>query len=323
MLKASAIAQDVYLSLVNSIKQEISKTRNELQKQKAICYWKIGRHIAKHLLNNKGKSGYNERLYTRLTHDLKIDVRTLQQAVTFYKSFPIPCARTQLNWTNYRDLLTISDQSSRDALFNKVKTASVSTRELQSQIKHIKMKKLRSDVTLEINKGTLYTYRTDTQAFIKPARGRSVVDVGFGLLRELPSRNIAGSAPDTVVESRIEKGGFVLVESQRTTNDLYTYQAYLDYVIDGDTVVFYVDLGFRTYDRQKLRLRGIDCPEIATPEGKIAKTFIEEKLKRAKIITIKTYRKDKYDRYLADIFVGSKEIFLNQTLLDEKMAVAY
>ena len=33
--------------------------------------------------------------------------------------------------------------------------------------------------------------------------------------------------------------------------------------------------------------------------------------------------KDKYDRYLADIFVGSKEVFLNQKLLDERLAVAY
>ena len=121
----------------------------------------------------------------------------------------------------------------------------------------------------------------------------------------------------------MENGKFVLVKSQRTTSDLYTYRAYLDYVIDGDTIVFYVDLGFRTYSRQKLRLRGIDTPELPTPKGKKAKTFVEEILKKPKLITIKTYRKDKYDRYLADIFVGSKEIFLNQKLLDEKLAVAY
>lgn len=85
----------------------------------------------------------------------------------------------------------------------------------------------------------------------------------------------------------------------------------------------YVDLGFRTYSRQKLRLRGIDTPELPPTEGVKAKAFVEEILKRSKIITIKTYRKDKYDRYLADIFVGSKEIFLNQKLLDEKLAAAY
>jgi endonuclease YncB( thermonuclease family) len=159
--------------------------------------------------------------------------------------------------------------------------------------------------------------------FIETTEGRSVVDVGFGLLREVPSRNIEGLAPGTVVESRIENEGPVLVESLRTTTDLYTYRAYLDYVIDGDTIVLYVDLGFETYSRQKLRLRGIDTPEIATTEGENAKTFVEEILKRSKTITIKTYRKDKYDRYLADVFVGSKEIFLNQQLLDEKLAVAY
>ncbi len=208
-------------------------------------------------------------------------------------------------------------------LFNKEKNERITARELRSQIKHVKMKERRSDVTLDVKQGTLYTYLTDTQSFIKETKGRSVVDVGFGLLRELPSRNIAGLAPDTVVESRIEKGGFVLVKSQRTKSDLYTYRAYLDYVIDGDTVVFYVDLGFRTYSRQKLRLRGIDTPELPTPKGKKAKTFVEEILKKPKIITIKTYRKDKYDRYLADIFVGSKEVFLNQMLLDEKLAVGY
>jgi hypothetical protein len=113
MPKVNALSEnapEVYRNLVNTIRQEITKTRDELQKQKAICYWKIGRHITKHLLNNKGKAGYNERLYSRLGHDLKIDVRTLQQTVSFHKSFPIPTARSQLKWTHYRELLKISDQ---------------------------------------------------------------------------------------------------------------------------------------------------------------------------------------------------------------------
>ena len=173
---------EVYLSLVNSIKQEITKTRDELQRQKAICYWKIGRHIDKHLLNNEGKTGYGERLYPRLSHDLKINVKTLREAVAFHRSFPIPDARPVLSWTHYRDLLKITDQNSRDILFNKVKNERVTTRELQSQIKHIQQAKRRSDVTLDVKQGTLYTYLTDTQDFIKPVRGRSVVDVGFGLL---------------------------------------------------------------------------------------------------------------------------------------------
>jgi len=169
MPKVSALSDNApgaYLDLVNTIRQEITKTRDELQKQKAVCYWKIGRHIAGHLLNNQGKSGYRERLYPRLTHDLKIDERTLRQTVAFYRSFPIPGARSQLSWTHYRDLLKISNQDLRVALFEKIKSRRVTTRQLQSQIKHIKKKRPQSDVTLEINKGTLYTYLTDTPVLL-------------------------------------------------------------------------------------------------------------------------------------------------------------
>ena len=313
---------DVYLNLVNSIKQEITKTQDELQRQKAVCYWKIGRHISKHLLTNQERAGYKKQLYPRLVNDLKIDERTLQQAVKFHKSFPIPTPGSELSWTNYRELLKISDQGLRDSIFQQVKDTRVTARELRAQIKQIK-REGQADVTLEVNKGTLYTYRTDSQKFIEAAKGQTVIDVGFGLLREVPSRKLDGLAPGTVVESQIEKGSSVLVESLRTTSDLYTYRGYLDYVIDGDTVVLYVDLGFGTYSRQKLRLRGIDTPELKTPEGEKAKAFVVEILKKPKLIKIRTYRKDKYDRYLADIFVGSKEVFLNQKLLNEKLAAAY
>ncbi len=50
MSNMSAISRNdpaVYRNLFNTIKQEITKTRDELQKQKAVCYWKIGTHIPK------------------------------------------------------------------------------------------------------------------------------------------------------------------------------------------------------------------------------------------------------------------------------------
>ena len=157
MPKASALSDNapvVYRNLVDTIRQEITKTQDKVQKQKAICYWKIGRHIAKHLLNDQGKSGYNKRLYARLGHDLKINERTLLQTVSFYRSFSIPNPGSELSWTNYRDLLKIPDQTSRDALFDKVKAKRVTARELRSRIKHIK-RQAQPDVTLKINKGTL------------------------------------------------------------------------------------------------------------------------------------------------------------------------
>ena len=40
-------------------------------------------------------------------------------------------------------------------------------------------------------------------------------------------------------------------------------------------------------------------------------------------LAIKTYRREKYGRFLADIFPGEKQSFLNQELLDNKLATVY
>ena len=50
--------------------------------------------------------------------------------------------------------------------------------------------------------------------------------------------------------------------------DWFPFQARLERVIDGDTMVFRVDLGFRTRKEVQVRIKGIDTAEIyGTPEG--------------------------------------------------------
>ena len=81
---------------------------------------------------------------------------------------------------------------------------------------------------------------------------------------------------------------------------------------------------------EKLRLRGLDCPEVATPEGRAAKRFTESIVRLGHEVLVNTTKPDKYDRYLADVFVpseatgsaeatdtaGSSEVFLNNLLLE-------
>jgi endonuclease YncB( thermonuclease family) len=92
-------------------------------------------------------------------------------------------------------------------------------------------------------------------------------------------------------------------------------------VIDGDTLWAQIECGFDTVIREKLRLRGIDCPELSTPEGKKAKDFSSKKLPAGSTIVITTHKDDKYGRYLADIFCGEEKVFLNQELLNNRLAV--
>ena len=113
---------------------------------------------------------------------------------------------------------------------------------------------------------------------------------------------------------------------------MFTYKAKVRKIIDGDTLIARVHLNFRMFLTQKFRLRGIDCPEITTPEGKRAKRFVEERLKGFDCIVIKTHKDttDKYERYLADIFYLSNGVdadtiareghYLNQDLLDAGLA---
>ena len=70
--------------------------------------------------------------------------------------------------------------------------------------------------------------------------------------------------------------------------------------------------------RQKLRLRGIDSPELNTPEGQKAKKFAETRLNFAAAVIITTTKPDKYDRYLSDVWIDG--VNLNKLLLEQGLA---
>ena len=114
---------------------------------------------------------------------------------------------------------------------------------------------------------------------------------------------------------------------------LYTYRCRIEEVVDGDTLWAVIDLGFKTRIRQKLRLRGVDAPEPHTEEGRKAKGYLQKRFGENPDAVIKTYKSDKYDRYLTDVFylpgesdssrVAREGKFINQELLDRGLARLY
>lgn len=100
----------------------------------------------------------------------------------------------------------------------------------------------------------------------------------------------------------------------------YRYKAEVVGVYDGDTIRCNIDLGFGVwlYD-QRIRLRGIDAPEVRGPER-------EEGLRtrdwlRAKV-ELQTYKdkQGKYGRWIADVFIGGQCI--NELLVHLALAEA-
>ncbi len=107
---------------------------------------------------------------------------------------------------------------------------------------------------------------------------------------------------------------------------MYEYKAFVLKIIDGDTIDVDLDLGFKIHTKQRLRLYGINTPEIRgeeREEGLKSKKFVESHLPVGKEILVKT-QKDKtgkYGRYLATIIVDG--VNLNELLIAEGLAERY
>jgi micrococcal nuclease len=121
---------------------------------------------------------------------------------------------------------------------------------------------------------------------------------------------------------------------------LYTYSAEVLKVVDGDTLLLNIDIGFKTKMEHKVRLRGINCAEAGTNKGEDAKCFVQSELQKSvpqdnhsalPTVIIQTYKAGKFGRYIVDVyylpFEAEKErivkegLCLNQVLVDKKLAV--
>lgn len=101
------------------------------------------------------------------------------------------------------------------------------------------------------------------------------------------------------------------------------YPARVIRVVDADTIDVTVDKGFNDRSDMKLRLYGIDAPELSTDAGKAARAFMRELLPPGTLIIVRT-RKDKqekYGRYLAEVWLG--DVSVNERLVEAGHATPY
>jgi len=135
---------------------------------------------------------------------------------------------------------------------------------------------------------------------------------------------------DLYKEGKTKKKGRGQVALKRPTQGLHTYVALVEKVVDGDTLVVRIDLGFDVWKTHRIRLRGIDAEPPNTHKGKKATEFVQKVLAKTDFIVIKTYQVDMYYRYVADIFYHStiqrkegvfeKGFFLNDELVQKNHA---
>ncbi|NJH82525.1 thermonuclease family protein [Staphylococcus hyicus] len=96
---------------------------------------------------------------------------------------------------------------------------------------------------------------------------------------------------------------------------LYIFKAKVLRVIDGDTLVIDLDMGFETHTIKRVRLLGVDTPERGQVNYNEAKAFTTSTV-LGKDVYVQTYQSDVFGRYLADVWyrVGDDEYRLSHEL---------
>ncbi|MCK5012805.1 MAG: thermonuclease family protein [Candidatus Omnitrophica bacterium] len=116
----------------------------------------------------------------------------------------------------------------------------------------------------------------------------------------------------------------------RPTEATYVYKAVVERVIDGDTVLLKIDLGFQVWKEQRVRLAGIDTPSMDEPRGREAYRFTLNELAKVDFVMVKTNKIDIYGRYVGHIFYSTKKLskggiflkgeYLNRNLVARELA---
>jgi endonuclease YncB( thermonuclease family) len=114
---------------------------------------------------------------------------------------------------------------------------------------------------------------------------------------------------------------------------MFQYKARVERIVDGDTLWIDVDLGFFLRQKMHLRLWRVNTPEIRGAErveGLRAKQYVTDTLPPGSTVVVKTYKIEKYGRFLADVYylpgcedsdeILTQGIHLNQELLDKGLA---
>lgn len=334
MPTTSMVRQSVGLTSYARLREQVKQTllfgQQRIEQEKVRTYWETGK-VINHYLSKyyKGREDrYGEEVVTHLAKDLEVSDTVLRRCMRFAHTFKIQARGPEsfsrhLTWSHYRTLITVGDEQKRKQLANRATKFDWKAEDLREEIKKLNRKK--SFELLTPKRGTPYTYLLIHHEIVHTTKSGLRLDLGFANYKDALMKGAAGLKAGDIVKSEwIEGDSYRLVKApDKTEADLFTFYAYVERIVDGDTLRAQVDQGFGVWTRQYLRLRGIDAPELDTNEGKRAKRCIESELKDVPYVIITSTRSDKYDRYLADVFYKSKSgnHFLNNRLLESRFAV--
>ena len=349
-------------SRYKAILADVIQLFRTVQDSLVTAYWKTGQYVVEIEQGGADRARYGSRILANFSSELTdslglgFSVPSLQRMRRFYQDNPKYSPATKLSWAHHIELMQVPDAKVRKALERKAVREGLTRDNLRVLVRHEAVRaqveknlaegpeKLAAKVELlKVPKlGLFDTCRIkDPNETPWPDKNVLLLDHGFKGYRALTPGEARGLKAGDIVAWT----GAKLVKNGRTAQDLFTYRAYLESVVDGDTLWVMLDTNMRGASRQKLRLRGIDCPEIDTVEGQKAKKFVEDVLKGVPSLTVLSSKNPSFDRYEADVFFiparnfkitaggtaatgqeyfrdkEGKEVYLNNLILENGYAV--
>ncbi len=286
-----------------------------------------GRRIVEEEQNGAMRAEYGSSLLAQVSKALTkkygagFSESNLRKMRHFYVLNQKQSVTTELDWTDYVELLPIQDKKTHKQLEQRILKENLTSVEIRKIVKKIRQLPYAKSAAKSSTKLPPLKRPTDLKLHTfsksklrsKLKDGDVLIDCGF------------------VVSWPVGKEE--LKDVNLTETPSYTYEATIDRVIDGDTLLVIIEVGFRIKVHDKLRLRGIDTPELGTPEGERAKKFVEKILPVGSTIVVKSHksRVDSHGRFVVDVFyregvsdpneILKDAIYLNQHLIDEDYAV--
>lgn len=309
------ITPQIYTKLLSEIRKTIKQTEANVvasvNYEKVKMSWRIGEKIENFLRDNlkpSERSNYGKQLVVELSKDTTIEKTTLYQMHAFYKTYKtLPSPEKKLNWSHYRNLISVKDDTKRLLLEDLVVKNDLNSKELQDKVAAVNKKakkKPYNQTQLRFTRGQPFTYTLTPDG---------KMDLGF---YNFLSRS-------SLRDSKMKK----------KDKSEFTYLARLLRVVDGDTLHVMLDLGFGLEHREILRLSKIEAAEADTVDGKKATRFLQNTLRDVPFLIVKTNQTDTYGRYVADVFfdkeiadpqlVATKGTYLNQFLLDRGVVTVW
>ena len=132
-------------AFLNQIRNIIAEAQQQAVRavdfQRVLMYWNIGKTIFEEEQQGQERAEYGTYLIKHLSKELEpeygtsFSVRQLELSRQFFRTFPIANSlRSQLNWTQYRLLIRIEDESKREYYIAEAARNNWTARQLERQI---------------------------------------------------------------------------------------------------------------------------------------------------------------------------------------------